>query len=89
MRDVDLPSVADNERHQVSGCAGFGTEGRAVRVREEVLVTMEILDCRMYELCDKLDETTWVLRTTHDRDWVLLGQHGTNIAGDRVATSIR
>jgi hypothetical protein len=68
---------------------GFGLEGTTVNVKEEVLVTMKIVDCRMYEVCDKLDETTRVLRTTHDRDWVLLGQHGTSIAGDRVATSIR
>jgi hypothetical protein len=68
---------------------GFGTEGRAVKVREEVLVTMEILDCCMYEVCDKFDETTRRSRTARDHDWVLLGQHGTSIAGDRVALSIR
>jgi hypothetical protein len=45
---------------------GFDTEGRTVKVTEEILVKMEILDCRRNEACDKLDETTRRLRTTHD-----------------------
>lgn len=52
-----------------TGCRvapGLSAEGRAVKVRQEVLATMEILECRKNEARDKVEKNVRGLLTSHD-----------------------
>jgi hypothetical protein len=86
---LDFLSVAGNKCHQVSGCAGVRHGRQSSESQGGSMGNDGSLGCHRKEACDEPDETMRVLRTTHGHDWMLLGQHGMSIAGDRVAVSIR